>query len=363
MIVNIEFLDEEPIENMITSLHYKIDKVVFFGYSEIIKEQKESTQKFLKKYCGVKQVVFHPVSRTNLDSVLQTMRKEIAFEKGNGGELFVDITGGEDLVLAAFGMLAQEMKIPIHMYDIAKDRLIEMEMGNRNSISNRALAHSIELDLNAYIEMQGGIINYRMHKGVKNSGGKEFEETMEILWNIFYRHSSTWYLFSDFIKRYDGKQGKLPSSIEPILNDCSKEGILQNVKYEKGKVSFEYKNQDVRELLWDTGSVLEMYTFLQECKKATDCKVGVHLDWDGILHAKRGEDVLNEIDVLSIRGNIPTFISCKSGNVDQMVLYELETVAERFGGKYARKILVVSKRLSNTHRLRAEEMGIEVRQL
>lgn len=56
MIVNIEFLDDEPIENVITSLHFKIDKTIFFGFADVIEKKKEITKNFLKKYCGVREV-------------------------------------------------------------------------------------------------------------------------------------------------------------------------------------------------------------------------------------------------------------------------------------------------------------------
>ena len=58
MIVNIEFLDHEPIENIISSLHFKFDKTIFFGFANVIEERKEVTKNFLKKYCGVKEVSF-----------------------------------------------------------------------------------------------------------------------------------------------------------------------------------------------------------------------------------------------------------------------------------------------------------------
>ena len=64
---------------------------------------------------------------------------------------------------------------------------------------------------------------------------------------------------------------------------------------------------------------------------------------------------------MSIQNNLPIFISCKIGSVDQMALYELETVANRFGGKYAKKVLATAQPLSQGHMRRAEEMGIEVR--
>ena len=108
-----------------------------------------------------------------------------------------------------------------------------------------------------------------------------------------------------------------------------------------------------------------MYAFLKETNEheSYDCRVGVHIDWDGIIHNFPGKDVLNEIDIMSISNNLPTFISCKIGNVDQMALYELETVANRFGGKYAKKVLIVAKDMAPGHLLRAKEMDIEVRRI
>ena len=73
MIVNVEFLDKDPIENMITCLNFKVDKVVYLGDEEDIKDKKDSTQRFLKKYCNVKEVEFFGLSETNLDEVIQSI--------------------------------------------------------------------------------------------------------------------------------------------------------------------------------------------------------------------------------------------------------------------------------------------------
>lgn len=48
MVVNFEFLGGEPIENLITCMNFRIDKVVFFGYHEVIEKQKTRTDRFLK---------------------------------------------------------------------------------------------------------------------------------------------------------------------------------------------------------------------------------------------------------------------------------------------------------------------------
>ena len=76
--------------------------------------------------------------------------------------------------------------------------------------------------------------------------------------------------------------------------------------------------------------------------------------------------MLNEVDVLVMRENVPVFMSCKSGKLKAQeslhALYELETVTERFGGKYAKKVLVTTRPLGPRYMERAAEMGIEVRQ-
>ena len=80
MTVNFEFLGQEPIENIITCMNYKMDKVVYFGYDDVIKEQRKHTEDFLKKHCGVREVSFFSMSHNDLKSVLKTMRAEIERE-------------------------------------------------------------------------------------------------------------------------------------------------------------------------------------------------------------------------------------------------------------------------------------------
>ena len=59
MNVNIEVFDREVIENIITCLHFKMDKVIFFGQTDTMTgEAKEITEMALKKYCDVQEIVF-----------------------------------------------------------------------------------------------------------------------------------------------------------------------------------------------------------------------------------------------------------------------------------------------------------------
>lgn len=54
------------------------------------------------------------------------------------------------------------------------------------------------------------------------------------------------------------------------------------------------------------------------------------------------KDTENEIDVVLMKGLTLIFISCKNGQVDDDELYKLESVTNRFGGLYAKKVLIAT---------------------
>jgi hypothetical protein len=93
-----------------------------------------------------------------------------------------------------------------------------------------------------------------------------------------------------------------------------------------------------------------------------DVKVGVVIDWD---RAEEDEEyrTINEIDVVAMKGSIPIFISCKNGDFDANELYKLNTVAEHFGNKYSKKVLISTEldklgEKSDYIRARMDDMGI-----
>ena len=385
MVVLFEFLGREPIENVITCMHYQVDRVVFFGFYDTVREKKESINAFLEKYCGVKSVVYHPLSEKDLQSTLATMRKEILREKEQGNDIYFDLTGGESLILTAFGMLSGEWDMPMHLFDIPKNKLVELDEGACGSLSKEVPEKKQKLTLDGLVYMHGGIINYRMQKQIKTTGPGE-AGLIGKLWEVADRYDSIWNLFSGFVREIldagddlsvncptsrvtqalRDKYTRLPGEdLNGILDALARAGMILDLDYKNGQYRFSYKNRFVKECLWDGGSILELVVYEEEKKTADDCRVGVHLDWDGEITSPKEGDVLNEIDVVALRGNIPTFISCKSGKLEGAkalaALYELETVADRFGGKYAKKVLVITKPLSEAYVKRAKEMGIEIR--
>ena len=388
MIVNFEFLGSEPIENVITCMNYRIDKTVFFGYNEVVQSQKGPVKDFLCKACGVGQVVFHQLSSSDLQSVLKSMRREIEYELAQGNDIYFDITGGESLILVAFGILSNEYETPMHLYDIEKNKLIELDEGALKSISVDVPRQNVELNLDSLIKLRGGTINYKRQKSIKTISDRDFAEDVDRIWEVALKHIDCWNVFSHFLNKYMSSEDSLniaksagiitkvvkepgtnlgaPAKLNEILDDLENAGAIRNLVHADGVYSFSYKNREVANCLCDGGSILELYICRREKKKdqCSDCRVGIHLDWDGVIQDRPGIDVLNEIDVLTLETNVPTFISCKSGKIDGSqalyALYELETVAQRFGGKYAKKVLVICNSLGEAYRNRADEMGIEI---
>ena len=94
-----------------------------------------------------------------------------------------------------------------------------------------------------------------------------------------------------------------------------------------------------------------------------DYAVGVIVDWDGVDDS--GAETSNEIDIMLVKGFTPVFISCKNGEVHKEALYELDSVADRFGGEYAEKVMLATYLSGNEEKreylkMRAKDMGIKL---
>ena len=245
----------------------------------------------------------------------------------------------------------------------------------------------VRLDLDRFIELRGGIINYSLHKGLRDLDDPEYDSDVRKLWEVSRINDGFWTSFSAFLRENmipekdllverneetilnalnkDNSELKTQYRLNVILGDLADIGVITEYSRNDGKYHFRFKNENIKQILWDGGSILELHTYQIERDRSDDCMMGVHLDWDGILSNNMGTDVFNEIDVLSLSGYVPSFFSCKngkmSGSTTLHALYELNIVAQRFGGKYANKVLVSTQPISDVYLKRAAEMGIEVR--
>jgi hypothetical protein len=132
-----------------------------------------------------------------------------------------------------------------------------------------------------------------------------------------------------------------------------KAGLLTRFHDDDTTLTVSFKNPQVMRCLTKAGQALEMKVFVA-AKQAmdkddipvyNDALNGVLIDWDGEFHDEETEEIYdteNEIDVLLMHDVIPVFVSCKNGYVTSDELYKLNSVAERFGGQYAKKVLVAT---------------------
>ena len=379
MFILFKGLSSEPAENLVTALHWQFAQVVYFGRPDIIRQRKAMTRSFLKKYCGVSLVQFIELPENDLAQTISLLRGEILPLTEDGHKVFADLTGASGLLCAAFGAIEKEMLLPLHLYVIEKEECIPQNPGTAPALPQTVPAQTVPIELDRYIEMHSGVINYRMHKEIKGINSKETDEQINRLWDLFTRFEEGWPTISSLIQRtpveddlsarlevsslrsYLKKNPALtPEEYISFLTQAETFGLIRSLQVRKTAIRFVFRNRMVRSTLIDAGSILELHVYQKLRRTMPNSKVGVHLDWDGVIHTRAGEDVLNEIDVLSLSGLIPVFVSCKIGRANKNALYELSAVAGRFGGRYAKKVLVSAKEMTETDLNRAKEMGIEV---
>ena len=386
MNVNIEFFDSEPLENLITCLNFKMDKVIFFGHSDTMTDDRiKDTRRALKNICDITDVEFVTVSQKSLYKVLELLEKEISAELKSGNKCFFDLSGGEDLVLVAMGMLATQYKVPLHKFALPENELYLLtKWDNVPRIDEVVERRELQISLDDIIGLHGGVINYRQQKDEKsNLDNKVFRESVRTMWEIANDSQKKWNglssVFKECAKYEDDTQRvrvsvkamrqalkRIPDiiSVKELTNylDClGNREILTKVSVDDEFIKFSYSSPMIRNCLLDAGCLLELHTYYtrEESGRYSDCRVGVHIDWDGVINGQE-IDVENEIDVMLLEGVVPVFISCKNGRVNQMALYELDAVANRFGGKYVRKELSATQEITPGYLKRAEEMGIVV---
>ena len=135
-----------------------------------------------------------------------------------------------------------------------------------------------------------------------------------------------------------------------LLGEFDRRGVVSD-QSSASALEYTYTSRLMRSCTEKAGNALEIKTLLEARALRQDgkpffhdCRMGVSIDWDGIVHSpeQRVPETRNEIDLILTRGLTPLFVSCKNGTIGDDELYKLSTVAERFGGPYARKMLIAT---------------------
>lgn len=361
----VECFEKAPIENMVSSLASNPEKLIFVGVESEMKKSAAAYQNLLKSKGYNTEIQLRNINKHSLSDIVKVITHIIE----NEDDCVFDITGGEDLVILAVGIVFEKFKnikpFKLQRFNLRTGKLIDCDEDNEISFEG-----SFALSVNEVISLYGGVVVPQEPQPLATDS----IEDIDILWEMVCEDPGRWNntinLLQEFENRSSIQENEktvlidfnfLPKPIENItkkfdkfislLKDFSNKGIITDFSFSHNIMKYTYKNLLIRHALKKAGNVLEMKTFFEarniiedDQPYFTDCLLSTTIDWDGVLHnpCDMEKDTTNEIDVVLMKGLIPVFISCKNGRIDGEELYKLNTVANRFGGKYAKKMLIAT---------------------
>ncbi len=364
----IEIFDAKQYENIVSPVSLNnISKLIYVGSEKVMtKEKANNLSNFFKLRNFDNPIEYFYVKRDNSQSVFNAFESIIS-ENEN---CIIDITGGEDVLLASAGIFAGLHNIPIIRTD-AKDGKHTVIYG---SFDGAQLASPL-LKVNDLTALQGCRIVSSESDSVPFT---KYQDDIFSLFRINSYDCEAYGVFCNFVSEFISYNMKILSiptneiekrnefiqtSVKKIISRLLTAGLITKSN-SSGNV-YTIKNSFIAKCLKKTGNILEYYTAyaaqsISEC--FSDVHVGTTVEWR---ESSSFYETQNEIDVLAVSHNVPVFISCKNGDVKKEALYELDTVSRIIGGSYAKKILVCtdisSNRSAREHIIkRAHDMNIKI---
>lgn len=367
----VEFFSKAAIENVCTGLLQPPERVILIGDSQkLLQRQAERYHELLARRGAAVEFICKAVNKNNLQSVVEELKAILATYE----DCVFDLTGGEELYLVAMGMLYERNPaIQMHRFNLRNNSLLDCDMDGV-TIAEHTMP---QLTVAECVQLNGGEIIFddvRAGATRRWTWNEALREDIDTLWEICRRNVREWNIQTTVFaaaERFCSENDDPLVTVAPvpylqdylenaesgyvifkrIISDLFDTGLLTYVDCNERYFMVAYKNETVKYCLQKAGQVLEMKIFSAACaaKEADgsptyhDVMTGVQLDWDGVIHAG-GEsfDTENEVDVILMHGMIPVFVSCKNGAFTSEELYKLNTVAQRFGGPYAKKVLVAT---------------------
>lgn len=367
----VEFFDANAVENIISALLCAPERVVLVGDSYKRMEKAKAKYESIAAAHGVTvEFLYETVNRNNLENIIDKLESIV----DTYGECVFDLTGGEDLYLVAVGTVfcTHRDRVQLHRFNIHNGKLYDCDADGQVLATKQAYL-SVEENISVY----GGRVIFEEEKKdttYRWNFHQDFCNDIMYMWEMCKADFSDWnwstHTLDGFHKYCVSDATSLSvyidiNSVSPLLAqkkhtayfspDFYKRlalyGLIHNLTIAHNTIAFTYKNEQVKRALTNAGRLLELFVAKTAGEMTDengiplfdDVMTGVTIDWDGKLETDI-EDVENEIDVILMKDLTPIFISCKNGkSFKSDELYKLSTVAGRFGGKYAKKVLVATR--------------------
>lgn len=384
----IEYFDKSPLENISSCLNLQPDKMIFVGPVSEMTDSFERYCQFIEKREMETIIDYRDTTNKDRDEIIDILEKIIK----TGEECVLDLNGGEENIISAGAIAYDRLKDD---YPVTMQR-VDISDGDPEDCDNDGYVKDYfepQLTAKEIIFLHGGVVSPETPQPPHDFTTQDLEP----FWDKVANDASFWNNSVASLLEFESQAGAKDEGLKVHINfhnlshkindyptkrhlfdrltaDLEKGGIISIKNKSESDFYYRYENQTFRRCIKKAGNVLEYKTFL-EAKEFMEngepffnsCLMGVNIDWDGVLHNKVVDKVIdtkNEIDVLLVHGLVPVFVSCKNGDVDDQELYKFNTVAERFGGKYVKKLLVATNFATkpnstpNAVLQRAEDMGI-----
>ena len=389
----IEFFDKDVCENICSCLVISPERVILIG------DNKKLLEKHAYRYGEVLrskgfdiEFLYRSVNKNQIQSIITALTNIIE----EYDDCVFDLTGGDELYLTAVGILFERFKdknLQMHRINIRNGMIMDCDCDG-NTIETDSI---IPLSIEEYLRLYGGNIVYNEQKSEGTYQwclDEEFIDDVFVMWSVCKKDVRLWNtqiaVFANAFELSGNVNGTLSISIpvdilkeklksggsyiciKSIVNALKKYGLM-TLSEQSGVLHISFKSKQVQRCLTKAGQVLELIVYISALnatekdgsKSYSDVMTSVQIDWDGNIHTQTNAcDTQNEIDVMMMHGLIPIFVSCKNGAVDMNELYKLNTVAERFGGTYSKKVLITTalddSLQSEYLRARAKDMNIRL---
>lgn len=381
----IEFYDRVELHNIASTLLCAPDRVIFIGDRSKAMAKTVELCKTVAASRGIAvEYTFQSVNKNHLNEIVAALERIVS----TYDDCIFDVTGGSEVYLVAVGVLMERYRGKIQCQRLRFKNSTVMDCDGDGVYFE---PESFEISVRETVLLGGGRVKSASPYTETNDGEREFHRDLDAIWSVCRKKPSLWnrqlVTLATLCRAFGGEdsltyrfrrkdaetymkgKGNFVLSDE-LLGELYEKGLLTSLLL-GDKVELSFKNHRIKRCLTTAGAILEWYIAkkLYEAKdkkgKAVyhDVEVGVTIDWDG--DDRDAFRTYNEIDVLAMRGAVPMFISCKNGSVSVEELYKLNTVAEQFGKRYAKKVLVATEldrfgARADAVRSRADDMGIRL---
>lgn len=364
----IEFFDKTALENIASALFCKPERVILVGdHHKQMERAIEIYRDVLNKNDITTELSYEVIEKNNLQNIEEALAAIVEEHE----DLIFDLTGGEDLYLVAVGVIKERYpeKVQCQRFNFRSETINDCDADGKVCDQK-----NFDISIEDNIAMYGGEIVTDPGRELYTypwTFDAEFDADIDAMWSVCRKNPRLWNahitVLGEICKLLD-MQDTLCVSFDKelaasmlaendfkfvfvtwIMFELQNLGLIRSLVV-SDTISFAFKNEQVKRVLTVAGQILELVV-AKALRSLTDkygaplyhdVKVGVVIDWENLDEDEYYRTV-NEIDVMAMKGAIPIFISCKNGYFDVNELYKLNTVATRFGNKYAKKVLVAAE--------------------